>query len=118
MFVGGFKAFEQDLDKSHKKVRGYEGKKRERVLTKTRLRISLLLELEVPRMKDGIRLHHTWARRGVRVNIPTPQPPDPIVVTYELYVVDPPSPQNSRGPCPTMDCTQTKGLPLLFILST
>ncbi len=31
-----------------------------------------------------------------------PQPPDPIVVTYELYVVDHPSPQNSRSPCPAM----------------
>ncbi len=34
-----------------------------------------------------------------------PQPPDPIVVTYELYEVEPPpppSPQNSRGPCPAM----------------
>ncbi len=31
---------------------------------------------------------HTWARRGSG----GPQPPDPIVVTYELYVVDPPPP--------------------------
>ena len=31
------------------------------------------------------------------------QPPDPIVVTYKLYAVDPPpSLQNSRGPCPAM----------------
>ncbi len=50
--------------------------------------------------------------QGVRAMNP-PQPPDPIGVTYKLSEVDPPpSPQNSRGPCPAMERRGWGGLPL------
>ena len=42
-------------------------------------------------------IHGQAGGQGYEPN--SPKPPDPIVVTYELYVVAPPSPQNSRGRC-------------------
>ncbi len=36
----------------------------------------------------GERRRNTWARRGSGLRAP-PQPPDPIVVVYKLYVVNP-----------------------------
>ena len=64
------------------------------------------LRKNLNRNSAKITTYHTWARRGS--GFCPPQPPDPIVVTFELYVVDPPpSPQNSRGPCPAMRHTFT-----------
>ncbi len=47
---------------------------------------------------------YLWARR--RSGLWPLQPLDPIEVMYELYVADPPSPLNSRGPCPAMTSSQ------------
>ncbi len=48
---------------------------------------------------------HRCSSRGSDYKDPPPQPPDPILVTYELFLLDPPSPQKSKTNLSTYGCT-------------